>query len=60
MPRTKRNKVISLTKVKKKGKEAKESLVESVQEALNEYAFCYTLSFENMRSSAFKVLQKKS
>lgn len=57
MPKSKRNKVISLTKVKKQGKEAKVELVEKIQESLDKYKFCYVLSYENMRTSAFKQMQ---
>ena len=43
MPICKRNKVVSLTKVKKKGKEAKEELVETLQENLPKYKYQYVL-----------------
>ena len=57
MPRTKRQKVVALTKVKKQGKEAKGSWVEKVQEALDTYKNSFVLSFENMRSGPFRQIQ---
>ena len=56
MPLSKRNKVVALTKVKKQGREAKEKLLESVQEAVENYKNIFVLSFENMRSGPFKHL----
>ena len=56
MPRSKRNKVVNLTKVKKKGRAAKEGLVANVQEALEAYQNAYVISFENMRAGPFKNL----
>lgn len=56
MPKSKRNKVVSLTKVKKKGREAKEELVEKIQKLLEEFNSCYVLQYENMRTSPFKDL----
>jgi len=60
MPKSKRNKLVSLTNVKKKGKEAKEDLVEKVQEALTKYKHCFSLEFENMRTNSFRKLQKEA
>ena len=57
MPRSRRNKVVSLTKVKKKGRVGKEEMVESVQQALTNYKRCFVVSFENMRTGPFKKLQ---
>lgn len=57
MPRSKRNKVVSLTKVKKKGRSGKEEIVESIQQALTNFKRCFVLSFENMRTGPFKKLQ---
>ena len=54
MPRAKRNKVVSLTKTKKKGKEGKQDLLGKIQAAVTEYDNCFVLNFENMRSTAFK------
>ena len=59
MPKSKRNKVVSLTKVKSKGREAKEELFEKVQVAVDNYAYAYVLSFDNMRSTPFKNMQSK-
>ena len=56
MPKSKRNKVVALTKVKKKGREGKEALVENVQSALEEYPNAYVVSFEQMRAGPFKEL----
>ncbi len=56
MPLSKRSKVVALTKVKKQGREAKENLVDSVQEAIANYKNVFVLSFENMRAGPFKQL----
>ena len=56
MPKTKRQKVVALTKVKKQGKEAKGNWVEKVQEALDTYKNSFVLSFENMRSGPFRQI----
>ena len=57
MPKSKRNKMVSLTKVKKRGREGKEELLEKVQECFTEYKHSYVLSFHNMRSVSFKTMQ---
>lgn len=57
MPLSKRAKVVSLTKTKKKGREAKEALVEVIHEALENYKFCYVLEVDNMRTGPFKSIQ---
>ena len=57
MPKSKRNKMMSLTNVKKKGREGKEALVEKIQDYVGEYEYSYVLSFENMRSGPFKKMQ---
>lgn len=56
MPKSKRNKVVSLTKVKKQGREAKEQLVEKIHEEIDKHKFCYVLSFDNMRTGPFKKI----
>ena len=57
MPKSKRNKVVNLTKVKSRGREGKEELVEKVQDCVGEYENSYVINFENMRSGPFKQLQ---
>jgi mRNA turnover protein 4 len=57
MPKTKRNKLVSLTNTKKKGREGKEALVEKIQDCVDKYDYSYVLSFENMRSGPFKMMQ---
>ena len=57
MPRSKRNKVVSLTNVKKKGRGAKEEMVENIKQAVDGYKRCFALSFENIRTGPFKKVQ---
>ena len=57
MPKSRRQKMVSLTNVKKKGREGKEELVEKIQDCVGEYEYSYVLSFENMRSGPFKNMQ---
>ena len=54
MPKSKRNKMVPLTKVKKHGKEGKAELVEKVQGCVEKYDHGYVLSFQNMRACPFK------
>ena len=56
MPKSKRNKVVALTKVKKKGRSAKEELVTNVQQALDEHKNAYVVGFENIRAGPFKLM----
>ena len=56
MPKSKRNKVVALTKVKTKGRSGKEELVSNVREAVESYRNAFVVSFENIRSGPFKVI----
>jgi mRNA turnover protein 4 len=56
MPKSKRSKVVNLTKVKSRGREGKENLVEKVQDNISKYENSYVINFENMRSGPFKQL----
>ena len=49
---------ISLTKVKKKGRELKEKLVENIQNAANKYKYLYVLSHQNMTTAPFMKIRK--
>ncbi|KAJ7534675.1 hypothetical protein O6H91_13G105000 [Diphasiastrum complanatum] len=54
MPKSKRNKLVTLSKTKKRGKEQKESLVKTVHECIDKYNSLYIFSFENLRNTKFK------
>ncbi|XVF45729.1 hypothetical protein PTKIN_Ptkin02bG0229800 [Pterospermum kingtungense] len=59
MPKSKRNKIVSLSKTKKKGKEHKEQIVKSIKEAAENYSSVYVFSFENMRNLKFKEFREQ-
>ena len=59
MPKSKRNKVVPLTQVKKRGLEAKEDLVKKVLEALDQFEYSYVLSMDNIRSVPLKNMQSQ-
>lgn len=54
MPRSKRNKVVSLTKVSGKGRDLKTTLVETLRASLDGYENLFHLKFENLRSSRMR------
>ncbi|CAN4108062.1 unnamed protein product [Withania somnifera] len=54
MPKSKRNRAVTLSKTKKKGKEHKENIVNSIRECAEKYSSVYVFSFENMRNLKFK------
>ncbi|ODM89192.1 mRNA turnover protein 4 [Orchesella cincta] len=59
MPKSKRDKKVSLTKTAKHGMEWKKKLVKDVQEAAQEYNSIYVFRVNNMRISGLNELRKK-
>ncbi|CAI5530475.1 unnamed protein product, partial [Closterium sp. Naga37s-1] len=57
MPKSKRNRLVTLSRVTKKGREQKESLVEAVRAAVEEYSDVYVFEFDNMRNTKLKELR---
>ncbi|CAD7944279.1 unnamed protein product [Amoebophrya sp. A25] len=60
MPRSKRNKVIALTKVKKgDNKERKDGLIERIQDAVEKYQHVMLLRVENQKNELVKQVRQK-
>ncbi|CAK9817443.1 mRNA turnover protein 4 homolog [Anthophora plagiata] len=59
MPRSKRDKKISLTKTSKKGLPLKQQIVEDVRNCVEKYARIFLLSVHNMRNNKLKDLRAK-
>ena len=57
MPRSKRHKVVSLTKTKAKSMEDKTETIEMLRSAVDEYKNIFAFTYENMRSAAFKEVR---
>ena len=58
MPQSKRNKVVSLTKVAPKTREHKEFIVNKVHTFMGRYKHLYVLTFDNMSTNNFKNLKE--
>mmetsp|Transcript_29086 Transcript_29086/g.53454 ORF Transcript_29086/g.53454 Transcript_29086/m.53454 type:complete len:244 (-) Transcript_29086:453-1184(-) len=58
MPRSKRSKVVTLTKTKKKGREWKEGLLEQVRKAIEDYPLIYLFKHYNLRNDKLKELRE--
>jgi len=54
MPKSKRDKKISLTRTKKKGLESKQNLVEEMRKCVDDYARIFVFSVEHMRNNKLK------
>ncbi|KAH8672523.1 ribosomal protein L10-domain-containing protein [Tricladium varicosporioides] len=59
MPKSKRAKVVHLTKVDKKGKELTLKLFSNVRECLDQYQYCYVFSVDNMRNTYLKDVRNE-
>ncbi|KAJ7946654.1 Ribosome assembly factor mrt4 [Quillaja saponaria] len=59
MPKSKRNKQVTLSKTKKKGREHKEAVVNTMKQAIENHNSVYVFSFENMRNLKFKEFREK-
>ncbi|KAF4612852.1 hypothetical protein G7Y89_g15522 [Cudoniella acicularis] len=59
MPKSKRAKVVHLTKVDKKGKELTLKLFSNVRECLDEYQYCFVFSVDNMRNTYLKDVRNE-
>ena len=59
MPKSKRAKVVHVTKTQKKGRERKEELFADVQEAAEQYQHCYVFSVDNMRNNHLKDVRSE-
>lgn len=54
MPKSKRDKKVSLTKTTKKGLEVKQNLIEELRKCVDTYKYLFVLSVENMRNNKLK------
>ena len=57
MPKSKRAKVVHLSKVDKKGKEGTLKLYANVQECVEQYQYIFVFSVENMRNTYLKQVR---
>lgn len=58
MPKSKRNRPVTLSKTKKKGREHKEVIVKSIKQAVEDFSSAYVFTFENMRNQKLKEFRE--
>ncbi|KAH9489956.1 mRNA turnover 4 [Bulinus truncatus] len=58
MPKSKRDKKVSLTQTRKKGLELKQKLIEKIRESADQYARIFTFSVHNMRNIQLKEIRQ--
>ncbi|GBE83117.1 mRNA turnover protein 4-like protein [Sparassis latifolia] len=58
MPKSKRSKLVSLTKVAKKTREQKNALLKEVQENADKWQYCWLFEVGNMRNSHLKTVRR--
>lgn len=59
MPRSKRVKVVSLTKTQPKGAEFKSKIIDDVRKGLDTHENIFVFAFENMRTAVFKDVRAR-
>lgn len=59
MPKSKRDKKISLTQTKKKGLDLKKKLVQDIHDCVDKYAHIFTFSMQNIRNNKLKDVRQE-
>ncbi|ONK61830.1 uncharacterized protein A4U43_C08F34030 [Asparagus officinalis] len=59
MPKSKRNRTVTLSKTKKKGRGHKEAILGAIKQAVHDYSSAYVFTFENMRNQKFKEFREQ-
>eukprot|EP00039_Didymoeca_costata_P019806 m.339001 g.339001 ORF g.339001 m.339001 type:complete len:219 (+) comp18628_c0_seq1:164-820(+) len=59
MPKSKRQKLVSLTRTDKKGHQMKEKLINEIRDCVNDYESIYLFIVENMRNAKLKDVRKE-
>ncbi|KAG9239083.1 ribosomal protein L10-domain-containing protein [Amylocarpus encephaloides] len=59
MPKSKRARIVHLTKVDKKGKDLSLKLFANVRECVDQYQYCYVFSVDNMRNTYLKGVRSE-
>jgi len=57
MPKSKRDKEVTLTKTKRKGKETKLKLVDEIRQCVDTYTNLFAFSFDNMRNTKLAAIR---
>lgn len=57
MPKSKRNKIVHLTQVKKKGKDHKEDLMKQIEQYVSQFSRVYIFDFDNTKSDRIMLLR---
>ena len=57
MPRSRRNKLVALTKTKEKGKSLKTALIDTLRNTLDEYHAVFVIQLENRRSDVMRQVR---
>ena len=57
MPRSKRNKVVSLTKAQQKTKDHKADLISEIRNYIDEYKHLFVFSYENLKGTKFRDIR---
>ena len=58
MPKSKRDRKVTLSKTQKKGRARKESIVDEVRGCVDAFQACYVFSSDNMRNAALKNVRQ--